>query len=205
VRDAANAAIWREKELAIYLPADGTADPRDLRVLVRTSADPIAAGRLLARRAAALAGDLRFTPLPLDELLRLWKLPSKIAASVVGVLAALALLLACIGLYAVLTFALIERMREIGIRMALGADAGAVVRLILGSAGRLVGIGLAVGTACAVPAAALLDRLLFGVRPFDPVTLVSVATVLALVALAAAGVPARRASRLEPLAVLRTE
>jgi hypothetical protein len=205
VRDAANAAIWREKELAIYLPIDGSTDPRDLRLLVRTTADVSEVRRLLARRAASLAGDLRFSPTTLDELLRLWRLPSKVAASAVGALAAMALALACIGLYGVLTFAVGERTRELGIRMALGADSRAVVRLMLGDAWRLVFTGLAIGVACALPAAPLLDRLLFGVSASDPLTFVSVVVLLVGVALAASYAPARRASRLEPNIVLRMD
>jgi predicted permease len=205
VRDAANAAIWREKELAIYLPIDASTDPRDLRVLVRTTADASEVRRLLARRAASLAGDLRFSPTSLDELLRLWQLPSKVAASAVGALAAMALALACVGLYGVLTFAVGERTRELGIRMALGADASAVVRLILGDAWRLVLTGLVIGAACALPAAPLLGGLLFGVSAFDPLTLASVVLLLMTVALTASYAPARRASRLEPITVLRMD
>ncbi len=205
VRDAANGAIWREKELAIYLPIDAATDPRDLHILVRTASDEAGLRGLLAARAATLAPDMRFLPMTLDELLRIWLLPSRVSGSAVGVLAGLAMTLACVGLYGVLTFAVSERSRELGIRMALGADRRRIVRLILGDASRLVAIGLGLGTACALPAAPLLGRLLFGVSPFDPLALATAAAILIAVALAAASHPARRASRLEPLAVLRTE
>lgn len=205
VHDATNGAIWRDKELAVYLPVDAVTDPLDLRMLIRTTADPIAVSRLLTERATSLAGNLRFAPVLLDTLLRLWLLPSKVAAASVGVLAAMALALACIGLYGVLTFAVSERSRELGIRMALGADAAAVIRLILGDAWRLVAGGLVIGATLALPATPLLGRLLFGVSPFDPVTLTAAAASLTAVALAAAYRPARRASRLEPLTVLRME
>jgi predicted permease len=205
VRDASNGAIWRDKELSLYLPIDARIDPRDLHILVRTTGDPATLRRLLASRAAALAGDLRFTPLPLGELLRIWMLPSRVAGVGVAVLATLALSLACIGLYGVLTFAVGERSRELGIRMALGADRSAVVRLILGDASRLVLTGLGIGAACALPATPILGRLLFGVSPFDPVSLAAAAAFLTVVALAAAYRPARRAARLAPLVVLRME
>jgi predicted permease len=208
VRDASNGAIWRDKELSLYLPIDAgplSVDPRDLHVLARTTGDAAVLRRLLAGHAAALADDLRFTPLPLDELLRIWMLPSRVAGAGAAVLAVLALSLACIGLYGVLTFAVAERSRELGIRMALGADRSAVVRLILGDAGRLVLLGVAIGAACALPATPILGRLLFGVSPFDPVSLAGAAAFLGAVALAAAYRPARRASRLEPLVVLRME
>jgi len=205
VHDAANGAIWREKELAVYLPVDGATDPRDLHVLVHTSGDTAALRGLLARRASALAGDMRFLPMTLDDLLRLWMLPSRIAVVAIGVLGTLALALACMGLYGVLSFAVTERSRELGIRMALGADARRVTRLIVGDAVRLVAAGVGVGTVCALPAAPLLGRLLFGVSPFDPATLIATATFLAAVALLASYTPARRAARLEPLVVLRME
>ena len=205
VRDAANGAIWRDKELAVYLPVDASTDPRDLRLLVRTGTDPGPISKTIALRAASLSSDLRFSLVPLDELLRLWRLPSQVAAAAVGGLAALALILACVGLYGVLAFAVGERTRELGIRMALGADGRAVVMLILRDAARLVFIGLALGMGCALPAAPLLDRLLFGVSPFDLVTLVCVTAVVVVVALAASYAPARRAARLEPNVVLRME
>jgi len=205
VHDAANGAIWREKELALYLPVDSTTDPRDLRLILRASGDSTAAARAIAVRAAPLANDLRFAAMPLEELVRVWTLPSKAAAAVVGVLATLALVLACVGLYGVLTFAVGERARELGIRMALGADRAAVVTLILRDAWKLVLLGLAIGMLCALPAAPLLDRLLFGVSPFDPLALAASAAFLTSIALAAAYLPARRASRLEPLVVLRVE
>jgi predicted permease len=205
VRDASNGAIWRDKELAVYLPIDRATDPRDLRLLARTSGDPAQLRRLLAVRAGTLAADLRFVPMALDELLRLWNLPSKIAATGAAVLAAMAVALACIGLFGVLTFAVTERTRELGIRMALGADARRIVRLVLRDAMRLAGAGLAIGALIGLAAAPLLGRLLFGVRPFDPLTFTVVAALLTAVSLATAYVPARRASRLEPLTVLRTE
>jgi predicted permease len=205
VRDAANGAIWRDKEQAVYLPADASADPRDLRILVRTTADTASVRRLLAERAAGLGGDMRFAPITLDELLHIWLLPSRVAMAGVAVLAIMALALACVGLYGVLAFAVNERSRELGIRMALGADARAVMRLILGDASRLVLAGLVIGSLCALPATPFLGRLLFGVSPFDPVTLVLAAAVLTVVALAAAYRPARHAARLEPLAVLRID
>ena len=204
VRDAANGAIWRDKELSIYLPIDASTDPRDLQFILRAEGDPAAVRRALEQRAAAIAADLRFSAVPLDDLLRLWRLPSKIAAAGISLLGVMALAMACVGLYGVLTFAVGERARELGIRMALGADARSVVALILRDAGRLVLVGLAIGTGCALPAAPLLGSLLFGVSPVDPIALAAAAFVLAAVSLAAAYVPARRAARLEPLTVLRT-
>jgi putative ABC transport system permease protein len=122
---------------------------------------------------------------------------------VLGLLAGVALLLAAIGIHGVLSYAVEQRRREIGIRMALGAQPGRVLRLIVGQ-----GVGLAVaGAARGRGGAWLLTRamstLLFGVTPTDPVTFVVVPAVIAAVALVASYVPARRAMRLDPVTALR--
>ena len=206
VRDAANTAIWREKELAVYLPLDGTADPRQVTAaLVRTSGDSSATRAALESVVATLDPDLGVAASPLDQLLRLWILPSKIAAASASVLAALALALASFGLYAVLSFAVSQRLREIGIRLALGATSRDVARLVLTDTWRLVGAGLIAGGAGVALGAPVLERFLFGVSPFDPVTMAGVCLVLAVVALSASYLPARRATRLPPLSVLRVE
>jgi predicted permease len=204
VRDASSAAIWRDKEMAVYLPAQ-PADAADLQLIFRTTGDDAGAARELAARAAQLDPDLRVQVSPVTELLRLWMLPSRVAAAGAGSLATLAVLLASIGLYGVLTFSVGQRSRELGIRMALGADPRAVVALILRDAWRLVWRGLAIGGVCALLAAPLLGRMLFGVRAIDPVTIAAVACLLATVAFGASYAPARRAARLDPVMVLRVE
>ena len=204
-KDASNAAIWRDKEMAIYLPAGGTTDPRDVRLIVRTSPSVASTAASLKAYAASLDADLRFEAAPLEGLLRLWLLPSRVAAGSAAALAGMALVLACIGLYGVLSFTVSQRMREIGVRMALGANARDVVLLVVRDGWRLVAKGLVAGAACSLIAAPLLGRLLFGVSAFDPLTMVGVPLLLALVALAACWIPAHRASRLEPLTVLRVD
>jgi ABC-type antimicrobial peptide transport system permease subunit len=114
-----------------------------------------------------------------------------------------ALLLAALGLYAVVAFAVGERAREVGIRMALGARGSHVVWMMLRGVMITVGAGLAGGLVLALAAAQGLTAVLYNVSPTDPVTLVVVTTVLALVAAVAACVPARRATRVNPLVVLR--
>ncbi|MGH9640201.1 MAG: FtsX-like permease family protein, partial [Bryobacteraceae bacterium] len=122
-----------------------------------------------------------------------------------GSFAALALVLAGIGLYGVMSYVVAQRTREIGIRMALGAEQSGMLRLILFQGARLTLAGLLIGTAAAFALTRSLSSLLFGVHPFDPLTYLCVAILLALVALAACYIPARRATRVDPILALRYE
>jgi putative ABC transport system permease protein len=115
----------------------------------------------------------------------------------------IALLLAAIGVYGVLSYSVAQRTQEIGVRMALGATASDVRRLVLGEGLRLAVTGAAIGSLGAIAAGRVLRGLLFGVQPLDPVALVGAAVLLALVAALACELPARRAMRLDPLVVLR--
>ena len=127
------------------------------------------------------------------------------AAWLVGGFAALALLLSVIGLYGVIAYSVSQRTREIGVRMALGAQQSAVHWMILREAGWLTGIGIVVGLGCSIGAAELMRSLLFGVRAWDLPTLAAVAAVLGISALLASSLPARRAARVNPVEALRTE
>jgi macrolide transport system ATP-binding/permease protein len=126
-------------------------------------------------------------------------------AWLVGSFAALALVLSLVGLYGVIAFSVGQRTREIGVRMALGAERRAVYRLVLGEAGRLSALGIALGALASLAAAGLLRGLLFGVRSWDVPTLGTVAVVLALAAALASYVPARRAASVDPVEALRAE
>ncbi|HET7619196.1 MAG TPA: ABC transporter permease [Vicinamibacterales bacterium] len=122
-----------------------------------------------------------------------------------GMFAALALTLSAVGIYGVLSYVVSRRAREIGIRMAVGADAPRVLRMVLGSGLLLSGIGLIIGLAAAVPAAGLMRGLLHGITPLDPATFATVAVVLTAVALGASAVPAWRATRVDPVIALKAE
>jgi len=129
----------------------------------------------------------------------------RFSAYLVGGFAAMALLLGVIGLYGVVAYSVSRRTREIGVRMALGAQRGAVHRLVLREAVRLTGLGIVAGLVGAVIAARLMGSLLFGVRAWDVPTLASVAAVLGGAALLASFLPARRAARVNPVEALRAE
>jgi macrolide transport system ATP-binding/permease protein len=127
------------------------------------------------------------------------------SAWLVGGFATLALLLGVIGLYGVIAYSVSQRTREIGLRLALGAERRTVYELILGEAGRLVLAGLAIGAAASVAAGVLMRTLLFGTDPWDVPTLIGVAVVLGIAALVASFIPARRAASVNPIEALRME
>jgi macrolide transport system ATP-binding/permease protein len=127
------------------------------------------------------------------------------SAWLVGSFAAMALLLGVVGLYGVIAYSVSQRTREIGIRMALGAQRGSVHQMVLRETGWLAITGIAIGAVCSLAAASLLRGLLFGIHPWDISTLVAVAAVLGVSALLASYIPARRAASVDPMEALRTE
>jgi putative ABC transport system permease protein len=126
-------------------------------------------------------------------------------AMLVGLFALIALLLAAAGIFGLTSYTVAQRTQEIGIRMALGAQRADVLRLIIGGAMRLLGIGIIVGFAGVFGLGHLLQSLLFGIGANDTATIVGVSAVLSLVALLACWIPARRASRVDPVIALRSE
>jgi predicted permease len=129
----------------------------------------------------------------------------RLLATLSGFFGVLALLLATIGLYGVMSYNVARRRNEIGIRMALGAEQARVLRMVLGEVAILIGIGLAVGLGVALATTRFVTSFLYGIKSNDPVTLFLAASVLALVAAIAGFLPARRASRLDPMSALREE
>ena len=134
----------------------------------------------------------------LDRLVAASVARPRFYTSLLAVFAASALLLAAVGLFGVLSYSVLQRSREIGVRLALGARASQVTRMVVGSALRLVGLGLAIGVIGALAAGQVIRSQLFGVQPTDPLTLGAVTAVLVGTALAASYLPARRASSLDP-------
>lgn len=129
----------------------------------------------------------------------------RFSAWMVGGFAAIALVLGLVGLYGVISYSVSQRTREIGVRMALGAQRGSVYRLVMQQAGWLTVAGLAIGLVCSVGASMLIRKLLFGVRAWDPIILGGVAVLLGLASMAASFLPARRAASVNPVEALRAE
>jgi len=130
---------------------------------------------------------------------------ARLFAQLTSFFGALAALLACVGLYGVMAFAVSRRTREIGVRMALGASRAEIVEMILRETFVLLGLGIVIGILAALGAARLISSLLYGIAPNDPYTCVAVCAVLAGVALVACYIPARRAMRVDPMVALRYE
>ncbi|MGH9420495.1 MAG: FtsX-like permease family protein, partial [Thermoanaerobaculia bacterium] len=147
--------------------------------------------------------DLVFTFRPMTDQVNASLTQERIVATLSGFFGALELLLAGLGLYVVKSYAVSRRRAEIGIRMALGAAPGGVVRLVLSRVSLLVGLGIMAGAAVSVWASKFVATLLYGLEPRDPVTLVAAAVILAVVGSFAGWLPAYRASRIDPAEVLR--
>jgi ABC-type antimicrobial peptide transport system permease subunit len=129
----------------------------------------------------------------------------RFVTNLLTVLAGLAFLLATLGIYGMLVFSTTQRTREIGIRMAVGGKAGDILSLVLGESARLIAAGLVIGLLGSLAAARLLSALLYSTSPTDPLTLAATTALLATVALLACYVPARRATRIDPLSALRAQ
>jgi putative ABC transport system permease protein len=141
----------------------------------------------------------------MDDLLSGSVSPRRFSAVLIGIFAGLALLLAAVGIYGVMSYVVGQRTHEIGIRMALGAQRGDVRRLVVNRGVKLAATGVAIGLAGALALTRFLSSLLFGVKPADPFTFAGVALLLAGVAVLACYVPARRAMRVDPIVALRYE
>ena len=126
-------------------------------------------------------------------------------STLMGIFAVAALLLAAVGIYGVLAYSVQQRTQEIGIRMALGANSGSVIRLMSGQGSRLALAGTAIGIGGGLALVRVLEKMLFGVTPADGITFAAVAALLLCVALAASYIPARRAARIDPVRALRQD
>jgi putative ABC transport system permease protein len=180
--------------------------PNAMNLVLRTSLSPQALSPTIYRIVNALDPSLPVVKLQsMDDVFAEAIGRPRLLAQLLGIFAGLALLVAAIGAYGVLSYMVTERRREIGIRMALGADRQSVLRMVLRQGLGLAGIGVVAGLAVAFAMNRVLASLLFGVKPSDPLTIGAVVTIIAGVALLACYVPARSATRVDPMIVLREE
>ena len=184
----------------------GISTPRDMTLALRTSFDPSSITNVIREQVFAIDKDV-----PLYKIATMEQLVSNSVAqprlnlSLLVAFAALALVLAAVGVYGVMAYAVTQRTQEFGIRMALGASQAEVLKQVFVEGGRLAALGLGLGIVAALMLTRLMASLLFGVKPSDPLTLAVAAALLGFVALAACYIPARRATRVDPIIALRYE
>jgi putative ABC transport system permease protein len=187
-------------------PASTGGAPRTMNLLVRTAGDPMALAAPIRAEVRALDPGLPVANVRLmTDVVSAAMSQPRLAGSVMTVFAGLALLLAAIGLYGVLAYLVSQRTHEIGIRVAIGADPARVRTMIMAQGLRLAAGGLIIGLGASLLLAQLVRTLLHGVSPYDPATFAAVPAALLGVALVASWLPARRATRVDPLAALKSE
>jgi len=206
VKDAKYSSLREAPSPVFYVSYRQAAEQRALHFYVRTSADTEAVAPLVRRAVSSLGPnlpvrDLKTMRQQIDENVAAERLLSALTVSFAG----MATMLAAIGLYGVLAYDVARRTREIGIRMALGARLAQVRGLVMRQVGLTLSIGTVIGLGAAAAAGRVLQASLFGATPWDPVVYASAVAVVVLMAFAAAYLPARRASRVDPMVALRDE
>ena len=205
VGDARNIAVNLEPAPAMYFPAAMRLWPV-MDVAVRVSGNPESILPAVRAKVREMDADLPVSAVrTMDQWISVNAAQPRLNAELLGCFAAAALLIAALGVYGVLSYSVNRRTREIGLRMALGAESGSVVKLVLRE-GMSVGLaGIGAGLLAAMALSRVLNSMLFGVEARDPLTFAAVGGLLATIALAACLIPARRASRVDPVVALREE
>jgi predicted permease len=205
VSDAKYDSVREAAPPTLYVPYVQS-QPGGMAFEIRTAADP--AGSLGAIREAVRRIDPNLPMMNVTtqvELIETRFAQERLLARAYSVFGGLALLIASIGLFGLMSYSVTRRTNEIGVRMALGAERRDVVRMIMSESQRLVAIGLALGLGTAIAAGRLVASLLFGLQPTDVATIVLAAAILGAVSAVAGYLPARRAARVDPMAALRAE
>ena len=205
VGDVRNDGLNKPAGTALYVPTS-MAGRAKMDLFVRTPGDPLSVAGAVRQAIHDYAPDQAITNIsPLQQAMQETVAQPRFFTTVLSAFGAVALLLAALGIFGVISYNVRQRTREIGIRMALGASRGDVLAMVLAKAAALLGIGVAIGMAGALGSGRLLSGLLFGVGAADPQALLSSVAVLAAVALSAALLPALRATRVDPMVALRYE
>ena len=205
VRDAKHVSLREEPPPYIYFPHGQFPRP-GMTLVVRASNDPKGLTGVVQKETHALDSELPvFEIRTLDQYLASSVSEPKFSALLLGLFAGLALILSCIGLYGVMSYVVAQRTRELGIRMALGAQTRDVLKLVVRQGIGLTLLGAAIGVAVAVALTRMMKSWLFGVSPTDPLTFAVAALLLTIVALLSCWIPARRAAKVDPITALRFE
>jgi predicted permease len=206
VKDAKYSSLRETTRRAFYVSYFQNPGSGSLTFLLRTTGNPVDFGSAVRRTVRELDPRLQVTGLrTMDDLVNESLVQERFVAQLAGFFSLFALLLACIGLYGVMSYAVTRRTSEIGIRMALGARSSDVVRLVMKETTWLVVIGVAIGLSAALATTRLISTLLFGLTPTDPLTIAVAALLMIAVAALAGYFPARRASRVDAMTALRYE
>ena len=206
VGDIRIGALEREMRPAMYLPASQLSDWCCLSSVVRTKVDPLSLELSVRQLVSSLDKDIPVTQVrTMEDLLSTQLAAPRFAMVLISTFAGLALTLTIVGLYGVMMYSVSRRTREIGVRMALGAQQSGVLLMVLRDAAILLGVGIGIGTAAALGSASILQRLLYGVGSRNPVVLTLVCIAVAFAGLIAAYLPARRATKVDPMVALRYE
>jgi putative ABC transport system permease protein len=177
-----------------------------MSLVIRTRGEPLALANAVRAEVKALDADVPISRVKsMEDVLATSTSVRQLNVMLLGVFAAVALILAAVGIYGVMAYTVTQRTHEIGVRMALGATAREVLALVLGQGLRLVVVGLALGLLTAMALARVIQSMLFGISATDPLTFAAVSAILAAVALLATYLPARRATRVDPLVAMRME
>src|SRR5208282_3627931 len=175
-------------------------------VAVRTKGSPLMAVSPLRRTLSHLnSQQVMYNVRTMDGIIAGSLAARRFSMILLGIFAALALVMSCVGIYGVISYLVGQRVHEIGIRMALGAERRDVLRMVLGEGAKMALVGVAIGVVAAFALTRLMEKMLFGVSAHDPLSYAGVAGLLVLVALAACYIPARRATKVDPMAALRHE
>jgi putative ABC transport system permease protein len=175
-------------------------------VVLRTEGDPTTVMGSVRQAVAEIdSREVVYNVQTMNEVVSNSFAARRLSMMLLGVFAALALVLACVGIYGVISYLVGQRTHEIGVRMALGAQRRDVLRLVIGHGTRMALIGVAIGIVAALGLMRLMANQLFGVSAHDPLTFVGVGVLLIIVAVAACYIPARRAMRVDPMIALRHE
>jgi len=203
--DVKHFGLNQDARVSMFFP-DRQQPSRRMNIVVRTTADPMSLSSALRGAVAAMDKNLAVSNISaMDEITAQSIGQERFTLLLLGVFSTLALLLAAAGIYGVMSYAVAQRTHEIGVRMTLGAQTRDVLKLVVAQGMSLVLWGVGIGLASAFALTRLIRGLLFGVSATDPMTFVGVAALLALVALVACYVPARRASKVDPMVALRCE